>query len=179
MSNQELLKAYSAYLPYEVKVMFEGEELEHSLVGLDTTSTPLKLISSYGDYGQASFEFSKLVLRPLSDLTKEIEHNGEKFVPIKEIGDKYFGNLERYECDGEISYGWDEQGFDDAQGYQFSFCEESMVFGVWYDTKEEGDAPIYSVGGYNDIVKLFEWHFDVFGLIDKGLALNLNDLKDE
>lgn len=86
MTNQELLQIYSAYLPYGVKVMFEGEELEHSLVGLDTTSTPLKLISSYGDYGQASFEFSKLVLRPLSDLTKEIEHNGEKFVPLIKMG---------------------------------------------------------------------------------------------
>lgn len=98
MSNQELLKAYSAYLPYEVKVMFEGEELEHSLVGLDTTSTPLKLISSYGDYGQASFEFSKLVLRPLSDLTKEIGHNGEKFVPIKELS----------KIDGEFYLEYDE-----------------------------------------------------------------------
>ena len=30
---------------------------------------------------------------------------------------------------------------------------------------------------YGDIEKLFEWHFDVFGLIDKGLALDINNLE--
>ena len=29
---------------------------------------------------------------------------------------------------------------------------------------------------YWKIEKLFEWHFDVFGLIEKGLAINVNDL---
>jgi hypothetical protein len=31
---------------------------------------------------------------------------------------------------------------------------------------------------YEDIVKLFEWHFDVFGLIDAGLAIDINTLDD-
>lgn len=29
---------------------------------------------------------------------------------------------------------------------------------------------------YVDVLKLFEWHFDVFGLIDAGLAININTL---
>lgn len=30
---------------------------------------------------------------------------------------------------------------------------------------------------YNLVQKLFEWHFDVFGLIDAGLAIDINTLK--
>jgi hypothetical protein len=36
------------------------------------------------------------------------------------------------------------------------------------------------IGGimYRDMIKLFEWHFDVFGLIDQGLAIDINTLKN-
>ena len=30
----------------------------------------------------------------------------------------------------------------------------------------------------NDYEKLFEWHFDIFGLIEKGLAIDINTLSD-
>jgi len=30
---------------------------------------------------------------------------------------------------------------------------------------------------YGDMVKIFEWHLDVFGLIEKGLAININTIK--
>lgn len=30
---------------------------------------------------------------------------------------------------------------------------------------------------YGDIIRLFEWHFDVFGMIEKGLAIDINTLK--
>src|SRR5690606_29154858 len=47
-------------------------------------------ILMYGDF--------KLLLRPLSDLTKEIEHNEEKFVPEKELS----------KIDGEFYLEYDE-----------------------------------------------------------------------
>jgi hypothetical protein len=31
---------------------------------------------------------------------------------------------------------------------------------------------------YGDITKLFEWHFDVFGLITQGLAIDINRLNE-
>ena len=34
----------------------------------------------------ANDEMIKPILRPLSDLNKEIEHNGDKFIPIEELG---------------------------------------------------------------------------------------------
>ena len=43
----------------------------------------------------------KPILRPLSDLTKEIEHRGEKFVPYKKLDwDKWDGEIGEY-----ISFG--------------------------------------------------------------------------
>lgn len=30
---------------------------------------------------------------------------------------------------------------------------------------------------YKDVQKLFEWHFDVFGLIDQGLAIDINTIE--
>lgn len=33
------------------------------------------------------------------------------------------------------------------------------------------------MSNYNIASKLFEFHYDVFGLIEKGLAINLNDIK--
>ena len=85
MTKQEFL-AFS--LPYGLKVYVRyNHKPDHSelekMVGivddriitdmLDEDIAPL-FISEYG-----------LCLRPLSDLTKEIEHNGERFVPSKEI----------------------------------------------------------------------------------------------
>lgn len=29
---------------------------------------------------------------------------------------------------------------------------------------------------YGDVLKLLEWHFDVFGLIEKGLAIDINTI---
>ena len=69
-----------------------------------------------------------LKLRPLSDLTKEIEHNGESFVPI-------------------------------------DYLEDMIDFSCGYERIE-----------YWKVQQLIEWHFDVFGLISAGLAIDINTL---
>ena len=40
--------------------------------------------------------YYKPILRPLSDLTKEIEHNGERFMPIDELNNICDDSLDRY-----------------------------------------------------------------------------------
>ena len=82
----------------------------------------------------------KPLLRPLSDLTKEIEHNGEKFVPLKEIN-YFYRMLESQEQADEIA--------------------DRMI----------GNSIPDGTLDYHLMVKLFEWHFDVFGLIEQGKAL--------
>ena len=72
-------------------------------------------------------------LRPLSDLIKEIEHNGERFSPEYTI--------------------WKL-----SQDKQF-IIEISQITGLSIETP------------YWAIQMLISWHFDVFGLIEKGLAI--------
>jgi len=93
----------------------------------------------------------KPILHPLSDLTKEIEHNGERFTPIKLIQLFIDPNFP-YSHDGEESWEVFYQSANDT----------------WQIDKN---------CSYKVIEKLFEWHFDVFGLIDQGLAIDINTLK--
>ncbi len=81
------------------------------------------------------------LLRPLSDLTKEIKHDGEKFIPLHEIRDTL-----RYP-DLKLS-----------ENNAFGSCE--------FNIGNNGQT-----FGYCVYEKLFKWHFDVFGLIPKGLAI--------
>ena len=56
------------------------------------------------------------------------------------------------------------------------FATETMLM----EDKLEYIEPLTSINfaNYNDIKKLLSWHFDVFGLIEKGLAVNINDIKN-
>lgn len=83
----------------------------------------------------------KPILRPLSDLTKEIEANGEKFVPIV-----YF---EKFNT-------------------QIDFVKEIKVL--------QNDIRWLSTTSYLVVEKLLEWHFDIYGLIENNLAIDINTL---
>lgn len=85
MTKEELLKIYSAYLPHKTKIGFEGDELIHDFVGLDTTNEGVQLISPFGDFGRSNIESCKPVLYSMDILTKPITHNGETFVPFDRI----------------------------------------------------------------------------------------------
>lgn len=95
----------------------------------------------------------KIILRSLSDLTKEIEHNGEKFVPIDYINGEF-----RLEIPNKIEL----QNWVKNISIHFVLAE-------WV--------------GIEDLYKLFkllfQWHFDVFGLIDRGLAIDINTIGKE
>lgn len=103
---------------------------------LDSRTLQHAVDTSYGTYEV------RLALRPLSDLTKEIEHNGEKFVPIEWLEDKYYTLDLHKEC---------KSIFEDSR---------------WLTTCS-----------WLLIQHLQNWHFDVFGLIEKGEAININTLK--
>jgi hypothetical protein len=171
------LKHLAVYLPYGTNVLFEYKasfKCDPNYITIEKLHPSNIFIIGKKTYSVVS---SKPILRPLSDLTKEIEVNGEKFVPIAEIGKLLgFDYLTPFEIDeNEIQYGWDSRGMDDSQGYVFGFSNELKTFGVWYD-EQEGN-PIYLSGGYDEIQKLIEWHFDIFGLIEAGLAIDINTLE--
>lgn len=118
------MKYLAGYLPYGLEIRYiernETHNLEyHNIMSICCDQNHLKPI-----------------LRPLSDLTKEIEINGEKFVPHIKLGGR--PNLKDYDID------------------YLSKHINHMSYGL--------------------IQKLIEWHFDIYGLIEAGLAIDINTL---
>lgn len=87
------LKEWSAYLPYGLKVKDEETTEVFEVTGINPDGI---LIHDSIDGSIIEYSFTKLkpILRDLSDITKEIEHNGEKFVPIDKIS--IYANNEFY-----------------------------------------------------------------------------------
>lgn len=95
-------------------------------------------------YGLSLNEIKPLLI-PMSSLYTEITHNGNTFIPWKEL---------------------DWGSWNDEIGYIVS--------------AEYGENPRVAINVLDfidDYYKLLEWHFDVFGLIDKGLALDKTKIK--
>ena len=103
---------------------------------------------SYGFIELDEFDF---ICRPLTDLTKPIEHNGEKFVPIENLKDVFM--LEW--CDL----------FDDS-------IDAILEFAKYNNFKKIEYLPFCIVQ------KLVEWKFDIAGLIEKGEAIDINTLPE-
>jgi len=75
------LKHLAAYLPYGLKIQGQTHGEIQEMTGLNSGVVMI----NHNTKGWADFYDIKPILRPLSDLTKEIEINGEKFVPILEL----------------------------------------------------------------------------------------------
>lgn len=125
------LKQIAPYLPYGLKIktekMFVGDpimELTH-----ENVYDKISLVSFFS-FKQKNY---KPILRPMSDLHKEIEVNGETFTPAERIKKMYPSDT-------------------------FSSTSNAAQW------------------SYRIVQKLLEWHFDVYGLIDENLAININEL---
>ena len=128
------LKHLAPYLPYGLEIK------THLLTNANRIKVTAVLIHDQIEYydedsGYEIINFTdiKPILRPLSDLTKEIEHDGRRFVPANIMG------------------------YEKGQYYLMR-------------------KPTNYNMSYNNVTQLLEWHFDVFGLIDNGLAININEL---
>lgn len=148
------LKHLAPYLPYDLKMYWENLDGQ--------IRDPYILLPSAIDH-IIDFQ-NKPIMRPLSDLTKEIEYNGCKFIPLI-----YFGKLNIEEQDWHRLY---------------IETDNKIFFNCLFNTGgDEDDLIVYfnkaSVGltPYERILELLQWHFDVFGLIEKGLAIDINTLK--
>lgn len=110
----------------------------------------------------------KPLLRPLSSLAKEIEHKGEMFVPLVKLAEIEVGEHNWNEIDESI----------EDEGYAFYIEYLPSWFGLYFN-KNKCTFTRWDDGEGNDACsnklrdKLFEWHFDVFGLIDAGLAIEI------
>jgi len=141
------LRELAPYLPYQLKVKITENFISpYNMNPIQKEGNVIKfdcyiiLLMSSG---------LKFILRPLSDLVKEIEVDGEKFVPIEEIKRKY-------------------------TEYYFATNNESML-----SIKGKNEMYVFSNHFISIQNKLFEWHFDVFGLIEQGLAIDINTLNQK
>ncbi len=82
------LKHLAPYLPYKCKMRYKHHSEDRWKSG---TLTPITLNAMREGI------IIKLILHPLSDLTKPIQHNGEKFVPMKKFYAMYGDYYENYE----------------------------------------------------------------------------------
>ena len=135
------LRHLAGYLPYGlrlrtiIKPAFRNRDniVEFTTWNLNDISLPLTK--------RYSMKECKPILRPLSDLTKEIEHNGRNFIPIREIY-----RLQEWD--------WDES-------------DDETILEIYSD---EDLIP------FSHAQKLFEWHFDVYSLIDHNLAIPITKI---
>jgi len=129
------LKHIVGYLPYGLKM----QRFDDHIVNITELiySLPCALLTNF-----------KPILHPLSDLTKEFEVNGEKFVPKE----------------------WLNVNLHNTPNFHHLFSEPH----IW---KYYQNNILKSNVEYCIIEKLYEWHFDIHSLIDDGLAIDINDLK--
>jgi len=190
------LKHLAGYLPYGLKVIFEskgGRILEVTglrMAGVSEQTSKLIYFNSISE--TLNIEYFKPILRPLSDLTKKIEVNGEKFVPILELYkmrtqhmtdkiDKYYVEndtailkLEELTTpDGNISFIHYFEIDIESERVHFSICTETVD-----NIKDEIIEERFGFIGneFNMLQKLYEWHFDIHGLIEQNLAIDKNTL---
>jgi hypothetical protein len=130
------LKHLTPYLPYGLECHLMGEVEDEDA----EPSVPkvFKIVGASIDWAEVQwgktttqewyYEELFPLLRPMSDLTIEIEHEGERFVPYEKL--------------------------------KIPFDMAAHIEDYNYD-----NLP------YRAISQMVEWHFDVFGLIEKGLAI--------
>ena len=127
------LKYLSPYLPYDVRIARFTANDKFKRVEYSLRAGNLQEVVRCDNL--------KPILRPLSDLNKEIEVNGQKFIPINWVENQY-PNLDLHnQC-------------------KFILDDES-----WINQCE-----------YLLIQHLFEWHYDIFNLIENNLAIDINTI---
>ena len=138
------LKHLAAYLPHKLKIQYQTGII-YEFIGPEEYG--IQMISKDGQLKTCGIRTFKPILRPLSDLTKEIEVNGKKFVPQDEFSILYGGGVPHV---GRKL--WLEIFIDNIKYSPI----DTISFGV--------------------VEKLLEWHFDIYGLIENNLAIDVNTL---
>ena len=154
----QTLEHLSAYLPYGLKLrmnIFGDNETIVELAGINDYQVELlgirKTVTEWFDY-----ENINPILYPLSSLTETIWYDGKEINPIEFIRDWY---NENHKDVNEIEY--------------YILDNEFGLFGVYRDLEE---LEIIAMP-YQAYRLLFKMKIDVFSLIEKGLAVDVNTLE--
>lgn len=184
------LKHLAPYLPYKMKFVIDMYEFtegncKHE-VRCFTMGNDLSMCLNYG----------KPILRPLSDLTKEIEINKKNIIPLIELhrcSNEYNHNkyldyefIDSWGAKGNILKVFHDRKKDEYTEFVFSnldfrkdtrYSEYSNVYQINIQHPIRVNNKIYNQHKLFDL--LYRWHFDIFGLIEQGLAIDINALKND
>ena len=161
MTKQEFL---AMSLPYQLwcKILdYKNDYVGHPfdlIVGINQWSKDGKLWSLRTLGGaKPSFDRALPVLHPLSDLTKEIEHKGEKFVPIIElIKIKYSILLDLQDEDFSIY----------TDGYPRACYTTNAIWEIMINPDYLPNEEFWI------IQKLIEWHFNLMDIGEEFIDVN-------
>ena len=148
MKDKIKLEEVSGYFAHNLEIKITNHErdyvgLKNGIVkGYHFYADILHLSYIGGSAGKSQDEM-KLILRPLSALTKEIEVDGKQFVPIIELAEWLLNE--------------EPDNFDNLLSAK-----------IWLSNIFFHDADNLP---YKLIKKLYEWHLDIHNLIKRGLAI--------
>lgn len=169
------LKDLAPYLPYGIKVNLcdlQGElKYENRAIRSFDIRMGFKDFNLVCERSRVYYLDSiKPILRPLSDLNKNIEINErQSTIPMIKLATIAFPKSIKFEIIKDyVSLG---------QEYSFHFNKNELSFECMqgYNGKK-WNIDCYVPNQFELFQYLFKWHFDVFGLIEKDLAINKNEL---
>lgn len=196
------LEHLAPYLPYDL-TYFSPKHVATSMIDVNKDESiekmgPVSMISMINDCDMPSGHQRgvKPILRPLSDLVNEIEFNGEKIIPLV----KMLENTVQYGLDNikiiDIGPYGNGLRIDGIIGYlikytvaamgnteytlEYNFCGNSLTLKRNLVNLPESNPSKWSYQPVNFlkfITWLYKMHFDIYGLIEKGLAIDINKLK--
>ena len=164
------LKHLAAYFPHELQCIIDYKKV-NSYTGKLTSlrNYGYVVVSQHRSWKDASFRRVKPILRPLSDLTKEIEVGGEMIIPLVELAKIEFEEYRQVDIFEDKAH---VVAYEDAAFFEFEFNERSLCF-TFTNSVRCGNVCIFNP---DLVAKLYEWHFDIFGLIKNGLATSKNKI---
>ncbi|GAB0156203.1 hypothetical protein CHRYSEOSP005_14670 [Chryseobacterium sp. Alg-005] len=152
MTKEELLRIYSAYLPYNVTITDISNDqefiLDHdNLAGVLNDAEHLDTI--------------RLHLYDLSYLTKEIEHAGKNFVPIKKLCDMVYYGQEAIGDPSNGDFGWGQEF--GSNGVVTGTLEIYNDLTICCYSNKKG-KPYRAINQFSAYQKLLEWQFNTYKL---------------
>ena len=170
------LKHLTPYFNHRLEVIsnerFENEKalLTQINLGVDEDLVMIQSDTEEFDFFEDKLEKVKPILRPLKDLANEIQIGEKSFYPL---GSLLIQKYPKWFVENNGSAKYTHITVDFSGRFASAFLTYQATHEIQIDSKYINNT------SYLVFQKLLEWHFDVFGLIEKGLAIDINTLPQQ
>lgn len=149
-------KDVAGYMPYGILGKSRGGSVQPITLGIRQSNSTISIILD---------EELKPILRPISDMNKTIIHNGKQIVPIVELAIIAYGNPKlNYERKRKLV-----RILSSNRTFKY-------IGGQFITLNEDGKQRVSQHNSYKLFDYLHELKIDYRGLIDEGLAVDVNTL---